>query len=125
MTIMQLETCDEAAVQPIDRKHLARYTMGDAGLEREILALFVGQAPMTIDRLRLADSDKAWREAAHTLKGSARAVGAWRLATAAEVAEQLLGRQSGTAGRAAISDVEKAFDEVAAFIAGLALNRAA
>ena len=32
---------------------------------------------------------KAWREAAHTIKGSASAVGAWRLARFAEMAERV------------------------------------
>ena len=32
---------------------------------------------------------KAWREAAHTIKGSASAIGAWRLARFAEMAEQV------------------------------------
>ena len=32
---------------------------------------------------------RIWREAAHTIKGSASAVGAWRLARFAEMAEQV------------------------------------
>ena len=49
-----------------------------AVLEQEILALFIEQAPVTIDALKHAHTKRDWSIAAHTLKGSARAVGAWR-----------------------------------------------
>ena len=78
-----------SADSAIDRAHLARYTMGDAALEREILELFVNHLPNTIRDLGLATTDRDWHMAAHALKGSARAVGAWRLARCAEIAERL------------------------------------
>lgn len=74
---------------PVDLVHLRRFTMGDERLEIEILGLFADQLPITISALKNADSEKAWDMAAHTLKGSARAVGAWSLATIAESAERL------------------------------------
>lgn len=74
---------------PVDLVHLRRFTMGDERLELEILGLFADQLPITISALKSADSEKAWGMAAHTLKGSARAVGAWSLATIAENAERL------------------------------------
>ena len=53
--------------------------MGDRALEREVLALFVKQA-LTV-RDRLADADPAERRnMAHSLKGSARSVGAFAMA---------------------------------------------
>jgi HPt (histidine-containing phosphotransfer) domain-containing protein len=74
---------------PIDSAHLDRMTLGDAGLEREVLAMFSGQAVGLIDRLAKAvkSSETRSQEAlvlAHTLKGSARAIGAFRVADAAE-----------------------------------------
>ena len=72
------------ATQPVDLAHLRRFTMGDRALEAEILALFANQLPVTIGALKNAPSAKEWGIAAHTLKGSARAVGAWSLATIAE-----------------------------------------
>jgi HPt (histidine-containing phosphotransfer) domain-containing protein len=94
---------------PIDSVHLDRMTLGDAGLEREVLAMFSGQAVGLIDRLATAakSSETKSQEArsqearsqearsqearsqealalAHTLKGSARAIGAFRVADAAE-----------------------------------------
>lgn len=72
---------------PIDRDHLARFTFGSLPLELEVLALFAEQAPETLSMLATATPGKPWRDAAHTLKGSARAVGAWRIAAIAEEAE--------------------------------------
>ena len=70
---------------PIDIAHLKRMTLGDAGLEREVLAMFSGQAVGLIDALAALPADAA--ELAHTLKGSARAIGAFQVADAAEALE--------------------------------------
>jgi HPt (histidine-containing phosphotransfer) domain-containing protein len=67
----------------IDHDHLARYTLGDQALEREVLRLFVDQIPLTLEALDAATNDADRFRAAHTLKGSARAVGAVRLADVA------------------------------------------
>jgi hypothetical protein len=70
----------------IDRKHLYRMTLGDHGLEREVLALFDRQIDLLIDRMRAVDASCV-PALAHTLKGSARGVGAWPMARAAEAVE--------------------------------------
>jgi HPt (histidine-containing phosphotransfer) domain-containing protein len=78
---------DGASACPIDLVHLARQTMGDHALEAELLALFDRQAAQIAEQLRLADSDAATifgPDLAHKLKGSARAVGAHEVASAAE-----------------------------------------
>lgn len=72
---------------PISFEHLRRYTCGDANLEREVLELFCRHAPCLMTELKTAASEKAWRDAAHSLKGSALAVGAWDVAQTAEQAE--------------------------------------
>ena len=74
---------------PVDLAHLRRFTLGDRRLEREVLTLFIEHAPVSIAAMRAALTDRDWTNAAHSLKGSARAVGAWRIATLAERAEQL------------------------------------
>jgi HPt (histidine-containing phosphotransfer) domain-containing protein len=81
---------DNAPLPPsaIDLDHLRRYTMGDKQLEAEVLQLFAGDLPGAIGALKAARTDREWWVAAHTLKGSARAVGAWRVASAAAAAEQ-------------------------------------
>lgn len=79
------------AVRPVlDRAYLARFTFGNPALEREVLRLFADQAPRYIEDLAAAADAKAWREAAHTLKGSAAAVGAKDVAHLAALAERLL-----------------------------------
>ncbi len=78
---------DQLAGDAIDRAYLARFTLGNAALESEVLQLFADQVPRYLQALRKARSRKAWRDAAHTIKGSALAVGAWRLARFAEMAE--------------------------------------
>jgi HPt (histidine-containing phosphotransfer) domain-containing protein len=70
---------------PIDVEHLKRMTLDDAGLEREVLAMFAGQAVRLIEALAGLPADAA--ELAHTLKGSARAIGAFGVADAAEALE--------------------------------------
>jgi len=77
---------------PIDRDHLARYTMNDKDLEREILDLFSQTLAQSVETLTEAENQKDWAMASHTLKGSARAVGAWQLAALMEEAEDLNNR---------------------------------
>lgn len=72
---------------PVDLEHLRRFTCGDAALEREILSLFVGHGPQCLAALDAATSPQTWIAAAHSLKGSARAVGATHVANLAAAAE--------------------------------------
>src|SRR5436305_13455602 len=72
--------------RPVDLVHLARTTLGDRSLEREVLQLFDRQAGMLIARMRSA-APAGIATLAHTLKGSARGIGAWRVAHAAELLE--------------------------------------
>jgi len=106
----------------VDRAYLARFTLGNVALEREVLELFVAQAPVYLQRLREADCAKAWRQATHTIKGSASAIGAWRLARLAELAERVDGSQTavreGDRDEAAAA-VAMATEEVCRYIARL------
>jgi HPt (histidine-containing phosphotransfer) domain-containing protein len=73
--------------QPIDLVHLRRMTLGEHSLEREVLLLFCRQADMLIGRMRTA-KPAVTAATAHTVKGSARGIGAWRVAAAAEAVER-------------------------------------
>ena len=103
---------------PIDNDHLDRMTLGDIALEHEVLAMFSAQAVGLIARLATLPSDGRSSEGrssegrssegrssegrssegksseglalAHTLKGSARAIGAFRVGDAAEALEAAL-----------------------------------
>src|SRR6516165_3950474 len=51
--------------EPVDLAYLARFTLGNATLEREVLQLFAAQIPLYLEALHGARVRKAWREAAH------------------------------------------------------------
>ena len=70
----------------IDRAHLARMTHGERDLECEVLQLYVTQADLLLGRMGQA-SAAAIGALAHTLCGSSRGVGAWRVADAAAAVE--------------------------------------
>jgi HPt (histidine-containing phosphotransfer) domain-containing protein len=72
--------------QAIDLEHLARMTLGEHTLEREVLMLFDRQAGILLARMWGA-APAAVAAFAHTLKGSARGIGAWRVAEAADAVE--------------------------------------
>ena len=78
-----------AAGPPIDLDHLREVTLGDPALEREVLRLFVDQTAALMRTLAALPADAA--HLAHTLKGSARAVGAFGVADAAAALEAALG----------------------------------
>jgi hypothetical protein len=71
----------------IDEDHLGRMTLGDRRLEREVLEIFVRQTVIMLERIAGAEPAMA-AASAHTLTGSARGIGAWRVARAAEWLER-------------------------------------
>lgn len=75
------------AQRPVDLVHLALQTQGDRNLETEVLGLFLRQSPDLLNRIAQAPAARARFEAAHKLKGSARAIGANRVAEGAEAVE--------------------------------------
>jgi chemotaxis protein histidine kinase CheA len=76
---------------PLDLVHLARQCLGDRELEAELLGLFRVQAPALTAQLSGPPhlSLEAKGRIAHTLRGSALAVGAGRVASAAWRIEEL------------------------------------
>jgi HPt (histidine-containing phosphotransfer) domain-containing protein len=78
--------------KPIDLAHLDQYTGGDARLNAEVFHLFSRHCAETLrllDSLLRAPQRKAWRDAAHALKGAALGIGAFDVADAAGEAEAL------------------------------------
>lgn len=96
----------DGAKRPVDLVHLARYTMGNRELEREVLELFRQHSGLYLARMQDAACERTWREAAHTVKGSAKGIGAWHVAMTAEEAERLTGGAFNTR-RAAMHDLLK------------------
>ncbi|WP_131857705.1 Hpt domain-containing protein [Bosea sp. BK604] len=74
----------------IDLVHLARQTGGDHDLERELLALFAQQCVRHLRTIHAGADTRTRMDAAHTLKGAARAIGAWQVAEAADAIERQL-----------------------------------
>ena len=73
--------------RPIDLVHLARQTSGDRALEMDILCLFRQQLSVCMSNL-IATSGRERTLIAHTLKGSARSIGAFSLSRLAERIEE-------------------------------------
>ena len=98
-----LESAPESGADPevLDLDHLARYTMGNRELERELLRLFRTQIRAQVTGVAQARDAQDWRFATHTLKGVARSIGAWAIADTAEKLEQIGhdGDDSGVYGR--------------------------
>lgn len=120
---IETTTAPEHTAEPIDRSHLARFTLGNMALEREVLELFAGQLPHYVAQLRASASGKEWKLVAHTIKGSALAVGARRLAGLAQSAEHLamddLAPPYVPACREAAAAIAAASEDVCRYISGL------
>ena len=106
---------DEVA---IDTAHLSRMTLGERSLEREVLALFDRQADILLPRIRGGVPAVA-AVSAHTLKGSALGIGAFKVARAAEAVERAQRVQRDKASAAAIETLAAVLDEAKAEIARL------
>jgi HPt (histidine-containing phosphotransfer) domain-containing protein len=100
----------------LDLEHLARMTFGEAKLEREVLSLFDRQADLLLSRMR--DAAPAVVAAyAHTLKGSACGVGAWRVAEAAGAVEMSAAAPDDGGASNSVTRLSVAVDETEALIA--------
>jgi len=98
----------------IDTAHLQRMTLGDEALQREVLTLFVRQSADLVARMATFPADMA--AIAHTLKGSARGIGAFSAAASAERLEQVSDRGAArvalTELKDAISGTVRAIDDI-------------
>lgn len=70
---------DREEVETFDQAHLDHYTMQNQELAMEVLGLFLAQLPVTLNLIEAALAGEEWKFATHALKGSAAAVGAWKL----------------------------------------------
>jgi len=101
-----------AAAKPVDYDHLHIQAAGDFGVMREVLALFVTHSEQVIGELERTNEEKAWKQWSHTLKGSARGIGAFEMAeAAADVERHLLDKSK-------LARLKAAFEDVRSFIGG-------
>jgi HPt (histidine-containing phosphotransfer) domain-containing protein len=100
----------------IDTAHLSRQAGGDHALERELLTLFAQQCATHLRTIHGSTETQARLDAAHSLKGAARAVGAWQVAEAAEEIEHSLAEADPRRTEAAMDALTLAAAEARAVI---------
>ncbi|MBI1210989.1 MAG: histidine kinase [Alphaproteobacteria bacterium] len=99
-----------AMLKPVDYAHLGVQAAGDKAVMREVLALFVTHGEQVLAELEGAGDAKTWKMWTHTLKGSARGVGAFAVADAAADAERH------SLDKSKLEPLRAAFTEARAFI---------
>nr|WP_321460029.1 Hpt domain-containing protein [uncultured Cohaesibacter sp.] len=80
----------------LDLGHLSQQTMGDESLQKQVLSIFIQHMETQMPLLEATDADLS--KIAHGIKGSARGIGAWRVATAAEALEKAGGDRAAAIG---------------------------
>ncbi|PHS28236.1 MAG: hypothetical protein COA84_01650 [Robiginitomaculum sp.] len=99
----------------IDLEHLKRYSGGDADLEAEVFAMFRQQVEMWMRLLDPTGDEEGWASATHSIKGSARSIGAHALAKACENAENQC-QAGATARSVSAQEVQACIDNALKFI---------
>ncbi len=98
------------AARPVDYEHLRNQAAGNVSVMREVLELFVTHCEQVLTELENAQDAKAWKQWTHTLKGSARGIGAFAVADAAAEAERH------SMDKAKLAPIRAAFAEARTFI---------
>ena len=101
--------------EPVDRVHLARQTLGDRGLELEVLRMFDQTARAYFGRIEQSTNVDDLIRHLHTLKGAAAGVGAVAIRDLAATAEREL-RAGEPVNPERIDDIEMAVAECSAWI---------
>jgi len=104
--------------RPIDLVHLAKQSLGDPGLEEEILRMFDQMVQIYVQRIGESRVRGEVLADLHALKGASRGVGALGIAAMAEAGEAET-RKNGILSAETLSDLGIAVEEVRAFIAQL------
>lgn len=109
--------------RPIDLVHLAKQTLGDPGLEMEVLIMFEQISRGYLSKLSTCVTDDETAHALHSLKGAALGVGARFIAEMARTAEGEL-KEAGKLSTETVSDISLAVEETCGYIDGLVSERA-
>jgi HPt (histidine-containing phosphotransfer) domain-containing protein len=115
VTTSPYEADPDSGLAVLDETHLRRMTLGNRRLENEILEIFTHQTTIMLGRMSSADIDLV-AAAAHTLLGSARGIGAWRVARSAERLQDAAGKGNGPDLDLALEDLRAAALEARAAI---------
>ncbi len=84
MAMMARSESRNEATPPIDLVALATNTLGNRDLELEVLRMFKAQSQSMMSRITAEMAPALRKDMVHTLKGSARAVGALQVALVCE-----------------------------------------
>ncbi|MBX3578118.1 MAG: Hpt domain-containing protein [Rhizobiaceae bacterium] len=106
------ESSATAPMRPIDMPHLSRQTLGDREVERDVLRMFVQQSTLVRDRIGGATIPERL-QLAHGLKGAARGVGAFPIASCLTEIEQE------PDNRRLFAKLARLIDEVRDFVAAI------
>lgn len=98
--------------------HLAKQTLGDRGLELEVLRMFDATVRSYFSRIEESTSVEELARHLHTLKGAAAGIGAVAIRDLAAAAEHEL-REGRPVNPERIDDIEMAVVECSAWIEGL------
>jgi HPt (histidine-containing phosphotransfer) domain-containing protein len=104
--------------RPIDLVFLARQTLGDPGLEAEILSLFSAMATAYLKKVSDPRDQGDVAHGLHALKGAAAGIGAGAIAVEAAAAEAELA-ETGKVSAERLSDLAMVVEEVQVFISSL------
>ena len=97
----------------IDFDHLRRYVGDDPALMAEVFGLFKNQVDLWSSSFETELDDDSWAMMTHSLKGTAKAIGALELAEICEKAESLVGEGRRDGSRTvAIENLELTIDQV-------------
>jgi HPt (histidine-containing phosphotransfer) domain-containing protein len=120
-----LRQAGDASEEPVvlDLRHLTAQTMGDADLARDVLGMFFEQSNDVLRSLRDARDPRGRSDAAHRLKGAARAVGAFAVAAHAERVEGLADEADEGAVLAVVAGLHAAVAEARTVIAARLQDR--
>jgi HPt (histidine-containing phosphotransfer) domain-containing protein len=106
----------------VDFAYLEAYAGGDLGVVEEVLALFREQAEMWLRLLDPHAPGQGWRDAVHTLKGSARGIGATALGAVCEAAEKAAPNTESRSLERVRDDLDRVLADIAAYTHELALR---
>lgn len=95
----------------VDYVHLKAQAADDLDVMREVLELFIVHTEQVLEGLEATTDARSWKELTHTLKGSARGVGAFAVADAAAIAE------TATLDKSRITAIREAFEVARQFVA--------
>lgn len=101
----------------LDMEHLEHHTFGDHSLRDELLDMFAGQLGQYLGALETSANHDDWLAAAHTLKGSAKAIGAIEISAICEVLEDVKPEGWRQQRKEPLSRLQTAADECRTFIA--------